>query len=188
MPDRDSVGERSSTGKRKANGERLWTADEERFYEENGRNSRTSVESGSGSTGGSGGKRWKFNDADPSFDAGAGVVDKKKKKKKKDRWERTEDAYSAPPDDGKKKKKKSKKNHSTVGDSDMYNHNHGEYDDPDQRSNFTGASTNESEYPEDPEGGRFGRRQDTTDSVPRTGNGAISTARGNGEDELAHEF
>lgn len=176
-------------GKNKTNG-RLWTADEERFYGESGRNSRNSLESGSGSTGESGGgKRWKFNDADANFDAGAGVVDKKKKKKKKDRWERTEDAYTAP-SDGKKKKKKSKKNHSTVGgDGDMYNHNHGEYDDPDRRSDFTGASTNESEFPEDPEGGRYGRRQDTTDSVPRTGGGGATSSAGRGEeDELAHEF
>jgi len=187
VPDRDSVNDQRSTGKGKANGKGLWTSDEERFYGENGRNS---VESGSGSTGGSGGRRWKFNDSDTGFgdaSANAGSVEKKKKKKKKDRWERTEDVY-ATPDDGKKKKKKSKKNRSTAGDSDMYNNNHGAYDDPDRRSDFTGASTNENDFPEDPEGGAYGRRRETADSVPRSEAGAKNAARGAGGDELAHEF
>ncbi len=83
-----------------------------------------------------------------------------------------------------RRRRKSKKSRSTVGDGDMYNNSHGAYDDPDRRSDFTGASTNEGEFPEDPEGGRFGRRQDTTDSVPRAEPSAKNASRRDGEDEL----
>ena len=40
MPDRDSVSEQSGRGRNKTTNGRLWTADEERFYGENGRNGK----------------------------------------------------------------------------------------------------------------------------------------------------
>jgi len=161
VPDRDSTlnvnGNRSQNGNAR-NGE-LWADSDESYY------NRDPDRASTNSSG-----RWhypaNFEDADPM--PGAEFSSSKKKKVEKDRFARTEDAYSLPQDSGRKKKKKSKrKNHSTVGDGDA----------------FDTGSASTADFPEDPDGGLYGRSGRSTDNL-----GPPAPARTNADDELNHEF
>lgn len=151
-----SISAEDDANGRQANTE-LWRPEDESYY---GANADAASQSTS--------KRWHYpaNFDDAAITNGSGS----KKKKKKDRWARTEDAYSISEEDNSKKKKKKKRSKSTTRDPDTYSRN----------------SQDASEFPEDAEGGLYGRSSGRGELEGHGNSQAAVVPSGN--DIFAHEF
>jgi hypothetical protein len=114
----------------------LWSQNDEQFYGSN----ESGVSNGRAGTSG----RWHYPANFDDAVAESRPSKKSKKKEKKDRWARTEDAYSQPEETSRRKKSKQKKKAKSLESNDS-------------RDSVDG-------FPEDPEGGVYGRQSDPATS------------------------